>query len=48
LEEAEKQKEKVREWALKKMVAQFNNHKKRHYKRHPPTATQLCVAKCPY
>jgi hypothetical protein len=29
LELAEAQKEKVREWALKKMVAQFNNHKKR-------------------
>jgi hypothetical protein len=26
---AELQKEKVREWALKKMAAQFNNHKKR-------------------
>jgi hypothetical protein len=29
LELAETQKEKVREWALKKMAAQFNNHKKR-------------------
>jgi hypothetical protein len=29
LELAEQQKEKVREWALKKMAAQFNNHKKR-------------------
>jgi hypothetical protein len=29
LEDAEKQKEKVREWALKKIAAQFNNHKKR-------------------
>jgi hypothetical protein len=29
LELAEAQKEKVREWALKKMAAQFNNHKKR-------------------
>jgi hypothetical protein len=29
LELAVTQKEKVREWALKKMVAQFNNHKKR-------------------
>jgi hypothetical protein len=29
LELAKAQKEKVREWALKKMVAQFNNHKKR-------------------
>jgi hypothetical protein len=29
LEVAEKQKEKVREWALKKMDAQFNNHNKR-------------------
>jgi hypothetical protein len=29
LEVAEIRKEKVREWALKKMAAQFNNHKKR-------------------
>jgi hypothetical protein len=29
LELAEAQKEKVREWALKKMAAQFNDHKKR-------------------
>jgi hypothetical protein len=29
LELAVAQKEKVREWALKKMAAQFNNHKKR-------------------
>jgi hypothetical protein len=29
LEVTEIQKEKVREWALKKMAAQFNNHKKR-------------------
>jgi hypothetical protein len=29
LEDAEKQKKKVREWAIKKMAAQFNNHKKR-------------------
>jgi hypothetical protein len=29
LEITEAQKEKVKEWALKKMAAQFNNHKKR-------------------